>query len=842
MQECFERALELETALRRSYLLTLDAEDPDLATRVRGLLDAHAQTESGLESPVRLEFPDDEDDDRWIGRRVGVYEITRRIGVGGMGTVYEAVRADDQFRQRVAIKLLRAQTAGETAVRRFRRERQILAALEHPHIARLMDGGVTAGGHPFFAMEFVEGEPLTTYCDTRSLPITGRLELFRQVCAAVQFAHQNLVVHRDLKPQNILVSASGQVKLLDFGIASLLPSALEGTDEETLTRAGARALTPGYASPEQLLGRPVGTRSDVYSLGIVLYELLCGKRPFEAGDGSRSHIERALSDEAPARPSTAITAERLERLSEGSSERVRTRIAGDLDAIALKALRSEAERRYGSAEELSTDIQNHLTGLPVSARPDTLGYRIGKLLRRRRAESVAAALMLISIIGGSVIAFRQARVADRERARAVSEGDRANEVTRFLTSMLGAANPGSFGRDVKVREVLDSASVSVNELTSRPELESRIRMIIGGTYLALGEFPLAEAQYRLAVAAEKRLAPDGSRGEAAALSQLSMAREFQGQLAAADTMLRVADTLFARHGFDHDEQRISHLDARARLLNALGRAPEAEPIFVEALALQRMQSPVNDSSLAASYTNLAVVQSDLGNNVSAETLMVAAVAAARRAYGTSHPHVAAILSPLASIQERAGAHARAESTFRETISMRRALLGDAHPDLAWSTYNFADFLHTAQRFTESAEFSRQVLALRGKTLQDEHPLISASMSLLGRALDGLDSLDAGERWLRESLQIRRRIYPAGHFLIASSEGQFGAHLALRGDFVRAESMLIESERKLVAARGNAAPIVKDARTRLVKLYARWGKPDSARVWQDRIAKAAAPGV
>ena len=841
MQECFERALELEAEPREAFLRTLEADDADLAARVRGLLDAHAQTGSGFESPVSPvslgDAFDDDGVDAWIGRRVGVYDITRRIGVGGMGAVYEAVRADDQYRKRVAIKLLRALTVSDSAVRRFRRERQILATLEHPHIARLLDGGVTTDGHPFFAMEYVEGDALTTYCDSRALPIATRLGLFRQVCSAVQFAHQSLIVHRDLKPANILVSADGQVKLLDFGIASLLPSALDDAEEHTLTRAGARALTPGYASPEQLLGQPVGTRSDVYSLGVVLYELLCGKRPFDSRDSSRWDVERALSGRSPERPSAALTAERLQRLSERSGVRARTRIAGDLDAIVLKALRTEPERRYGSAEELSADIHNYLTGLPVTARPDSLRYRFGKLLRRRRAESIAVAVTVVSMVGGSLVSLRQARVADRERVRAEAEGVRAAEVTRFLTTMLGAANPGSFGRDVKVREVLDSATIKANGLADRPALESEIRTIIGGTYLSLGEFSLAEDQYRLAVVAEHRLRPAGGRSTAVALSQLSMAREYQGQYAAADSLLRVADTLFARHGFDDDEQRISHLDARARIVSALGNSKEAEAIFAEALALQRRRSPPNDSSIAASYTNLAVVQSDLGDNRSAETLMVAAVAAARRVYGDSHPHVAAILSPLASVQDRAGLTARAESTFRETIGMRRALLGDAHPDLAWSMHNFADFLMVHERYAESVEWSRRVLAMRGKTMQDEHPLIAASMSVLGRSLDGLDSLDAGGRWLRESLAVRKKVYPPGHFLIASSEGQLGAHLALREQFDQAESLLLDSERKLVAARGDGAPIVRDARARLVMLYERWGKQDSVRAWQERMARS-----
>lgn len=841
LQQHFERALELDTGSRQRYVESIQSKDADLAQRVLGLLEAHAQTESHLESPATLEFAIGDEVDRWIGRRVGAYEISRRIGVGGMGAVYEAVRADDQFRKRVAIKLLRAQSISDSAVRRFKRERQILAVLEHPQIASLLDGGVTDDGHPFFVMEYVEGRPLTEYCDDERLSIDARLELFRQVCTAVQFAHQSLVVHRDLKPQNILVTDSGQVKLLDFGIASLLPSALDGLEPETPTREGDRALTPGYASPEQLLGLPIGTRSDVYSLGVVLYELLCGKRPFEVSGDARAHIERVVSQAPPSRPSVSITRERIEQLSERSHERVRTRMAGDLDAIVLKALRSEPERRYGSVAELSLDIQNHLTGRPVLARPDSVGYRFGKLLRRRRAESAAVALAIVAVVSGSVIALRQARVADRERARAEVEQERSTEVTNFLKTMLGAANPAALGRNVTVREVLDSAVVRAGTLSNRPDLEAEVRMIIGGTFLALGEFPLAEEQYRRAAAAEFRRPADGGRGAAVAFTQLSMTKEFAGEYAAADSILRVADSLFARHGFGNDEQHINHLDSRARLLNYLGRTKEAEPIFIEALALQRQIKPLNDTSILASYTNLAVVQSELGNNRSAETLMVAAVAAARRAYGNSHPQVAAVMSPLATVQIRAGMPARAESTFVETIRMRESLLGGEHPDLARSMYNYADLLLTLSRYSESAAWARRVLALRGRTLQDAQPIVAGSMSVLGRALDGLDSLDAGGKLLNECLALRQKVYAPGHYLIASTESQIGAHLALRGEYARAERMLLASEQKLVADRGEASPIVADARLRIAALYERWGKPDSAKVWRERIDRATKGG-
>jgi len=827
MQDCFERALDLVREERETYLRSVQARDADLANRVRALLDAHARTGSELQSPVSADLALDVTPDRRLGTQVGAYEIVRLIGFGGMGTVYEAVRADDHYRKRVAVKFLSAQATSDTAIQRFRRERQILANLTHPNIAALVDGGVSDDGQPYFVMEYIEGEPLTRWCDARSLAVAARLELFRQVCSAVQYAHQSLVVHRDLKPANILVTGDGVVKLLDFGIAKLLPSGGDDSHEFPLTRAGGRAFTPDYASPEQLLGQPIGTRSDVYALGVVLYELLCGARPFELRGKSHSEVERLVSQETPTRPSVALGDDRAVALSERSSTKARGRIEGDLDAVVMKALRKEPERRYGSADELSADLEHYLQDRPVSARPDDFSYRFGKFVRRRRVETVAVAIVIVSVVAAVVVSRWQASVANVERAR-------ATEVTAFLTTMLGAANPGAFGRDVKMREVLDSASIKANGLAARPALEAEIRGIIGGTYLALGEFEVAERQYRTAVAAHQKATPGGDRGTAAAIARLSMAIEFQGRYAAADTLLRSSTAMFDRYGYGSETVRADHLDNRARILSYLSKGADAEPLFAEALTIQRNLSPRNDSALAAAYTNLAVVQSDLGRNTSAETLMVAAVAAAKRAYGPVHPLVAAILSPLASVQERAGAIARADSTYLEGLAMRRTLLGEEHPDYAWSMFNYADHLLSVGRYAESAEWSRRVLKLRGKTLKDSHPAVATSMSLLGRALGRMDSLDVAENWLRESLALRRANYDSGHYLIASSESILGEHLALRKQFPQAETLLLRSERALVSARGEKAPIVADARKRIVELYDAWGKSDEAARWRAKL--------
>jgi len=767
--------------------------------------------------------------DPWSGARVGVYQVVRRIGVGGMGSVYEAARADEEYQKRVAIKFLHRYSDDDGLRRRFRAERQILANLNHPNIASLLDGGVTPDGQPYIVMEYVEGEPISRWADQRRLSVRQRLLLFLQVCRAVQYAHQGLVVHRDLKPGNILVTSDGQVKLLDFGIAKLLATD-EGFEASPATAADTRAFTPDYASPEQVLGHPVGTPSDVYSLGVVLFELLTGSRPFDLRGKSAIEAERLLSEATPSKPSAVLNEARLDALGERSTRRGRARLEGDLDAIVLMALRKEPERRYGSVEHLARDIGHYLDGLPVTARPESFGYRLRKLVRRHRAEAAALGLAGLFLIGGLIATTLKAREAERERAL-------ATEVKGFLTTMLVAANPASLGRDVTMRAVLDTAAVRADTLRQRPELEADIRGIIGGTYLGLGEFAAAEGQFLAALAARQRMVPDDPRETALAVVQLATAVELQGRYGEADSMHRVA---LAIYPLDRDEglAAANHADSRGRILLRLGNLGEAEPLLARALELYQRHAAGNDSVLAYAYANLGVAAGELGQDVRAESLLVLAVETARRAHGEVHPLVAAVLSPLASIRERTATFELADSTFRATLDMRRQLLGTEHPEYAWTLYSYADFLLRATRDSEAAFHAREVIALRHRSLGEAHPLVAASMGVLGRALDRLDSLAAGERWLRESLALRRAHLPEGHWLIASSESILGEHLGLAGKYAEAEQLLLASERRLVELRGETAPVVADARKRLVDLYRAWGKPAEVAEWETNYARAA----
>ena len=825
LQDLFEQALDRPGDEREEFLRSAAPDDEGLRNEVLALLEAHRSGDGKLPQSILSERMSAADP--WIGQHVGSYEIVRLVGVGGMGAVYEGRRADAEFSKRVAIKFLHGHASGADAVRRFRTERQILASLDHPGIAALIDGGVTADGQPYLMMEYIDGRPLTQWCDENRLSIRERLPLFQQVAAAVQSAHQALVVHRDLKPGNILVTSDGRVKLLDFGIARLLPQE-SGSDSLPSTMSTVRSFTPDYAAPEQVRGDKAGTGVDIYALGVVLFELLTGQRPFQVSAQRLSEIERVICETPAPAPSTRISESRPEQLGERSVARVRSQISGDLDSIVMMALRKEPSRRYGSAELMSRDVSAYLKGHPVSGRPDGLGYRMQKFVRRRKLETAAIGIATVSLVAGLIGVTIQARRAEAQRQR-------ATQVTDFLTTMLGSADPASLGKDVTVREVLDSAAVRADTLAGTPDLDAEIRTVIGNTYIALGEFEAADAQFNKALAAHRKRAPAGDAQTAVTYTRQSHALESNGNFEAADSVITLASALFDKHPHKDPLQYALFLDQKARILSRLGKVSEAEPLLREALEIVLEVAPRKDSLLAPTYANLGFALAEQGKMAAAESLYVKAVAVGRRAYGPVHSDLAALMSPYAAVLDRANKPEKAESVYRETLEMRRKLLGADHPEYAWTMFSYADFLLGNKRFADAAKWCREVLKLRGKTLPDTHMAVSTAMSVLGRSLDGLDSLAAGEYWLRESLRLRRETLPEGHWLILSSESILGGHMVAARRFDEAAALLLPAERKLVDARGEDAPVVNDVRKRIVTLYKAWGKNDEAAEWEAKLS-------
>lgn len=456
VERAFERVLEAPAAERTTALDIACGADEELRCEVESLLAAHMESGDFIDRPdlfFSTEALGAADSALAPGERVGPYRVVRELGRGGMGAVYLAERADSQFEKRVAVKLIKRGMDTDAVLRHFRNERQILAGFEHPNIARLLDGGTTEAGLPFFVMEYVEGEPLDQYCDAHALNVTERVKLFREICSAVAYAHRHLVVHRDIKPSNVLVAADGTPKLLDFGVAKILQPG--GADAAaTATALERRAMTPGYASPEQARGLPITTASDVYSLGVILYELLTGRPPYRFQSRAPEDIARTIGETSPPPPSTVVgggdiaagagarieesdaastSAESISRTREGSPERLRRRLRGDLDNVVLMALRKEPGRRYSSVEHFSEDLRRHLEGEPVLARGDAPSYRVAKFVRRNKTAVAAATLIFLSLVFGVAATAWQARKARAAQARAER---RFNDVRQLANAAL----------------------------------------------------------------------------------------------------------------------------------------------------------------------------------------------------------------------------------------------------------------------------------------------------------------------------------------------------------------------------------------------------------------------
>ena len=802
-----EQALMLEGPDRRRFIDGLTGEDATLADELRALL-VLAEDDDALAAPDgaarwRALFdaaPPDATEPPLPGP-IGPWRPLHRLGDGGMGTVWRVEREADGFRQTGALKLLRPGADSEGFLRRFAEERRILATLHHPGIARLLDGGRTEDGRPWLVMEYVEGEPIDRACDHRRLDVPARIALFRQVAEAVATAHRNLIAHRDLKPGNILVGEDGAPRLLDFGIAK----ALDGPGAEgAATATQLRAFTPDYAAPEQVLGQPTSTATDVYQLGLLLYELLCGHRAQQAVDASPRALEQAVCATEPLRPGARgdaddrATAQAIAAARATTPAGLRRALRGDLDNIVLKALRKAPERRYASVAALIEDLDRWRDGRTVRARPETWTYRSGKFLRRHAWATAAVVAVFASTVVYAVVATRQAEALARERDRAQAEAAKARQSLALIRRLFEGASPESAGgRELTARQLLDDGWPWIErELDGQPSLQADMYDTVGGIYRKLGDFARAQALAERALTAAR--ADADPHGLARALRGRGRVAFDRGDDALAATLLDDAlARLRALDGSGAPEVATTLQDI-GRLHDRRGESDAAQAAFREALAIRRKRSGERDLSVAETLQGLGMSLRRDGDYAGAEPLLAQALSLRRQLLPATHPEIAYTLVDLAQVRNDLGDYASAEALYREALASMEQTLGPDHPNIALTLTTLSRVLKTHRDYDGARPLLARALAIRRKVYGERHPNVALTLNDLGRlALEAGDLAEADTHF-RQALAL----YPADHAWRETTVFNLGELAERRGDDAQAAARYRESLVALRARYGN----------------------------------------
>jgi serine/threonine-protein kinase len=826
LEALLDEALALSIDGRCALLERVGRDDPALRARVEQLLAAEASAGDFLDDGVEA----------WLrhgpmtpahhaqagaldaGARVGPYRVIQELGRGGMGIVYRAERADGEFAQVVALKLVRHGFDDDDSTVRFRRERQILAQLDHPSIARLLDGGLHTDGRPYFAMELVQGEPITTYCDRMCLSIEARVRLLCRVCDAVQYAHGRLIVHRDLKPANIFVTATGELKLLDFGIAKLL-SDDDARDATELTRTG-RRLTPAYAAPEQLRGEPISMATDVYALGVILFELLTARRPF--GAGGNVGFERTSLEADPPRPSQIVQREHadasLDEIARARSVTRRglaARIAGDLDAIVLKALRREPQRRYIGAGALAEDLDHFLQGRPVAARPEGRRYRAGKFVRRHRVGIAVAVSLVLSLLGGLAATAWQARAK-------TLEAQKAEAVKGFLVSIFQGADPAQVaGREITLRQVLDQGAERVQrDLAEQPAVQGELLTVLAGIYSELGVTERAGALSDQAFALHERLYGDDSAFVATNLRQKASVAIARGDAATAERFAREALAKHRRaYGGLHQEVA-EDLDVLLIAARQRGRTAEAISAAEESLRIRTAIYGNEHRLIADSMNNLAVVRREQGRYEEAAALYRQTIDLRRRLLGDEHPHVALAVHNFSALQLFRGEFQQAADLSQEALERFQRLYGEDHQLTLSARNNRANIDRVLGRFDAAEEGLRTVLNSWARTQGADHPNALVTLAGLARVHRDRGDPARAELILRDADERWQRRMGAGHPMGAAIRRQLGGALADGGRYDEAGRLLREVLDRMRALHGTSHPEVAETLHELGQLARR----------------------
>jgi eukaryotic-like serine/threonine-protein kinase len=829
IDELLQSALRLPSDERTKFLRQACGGDAALEHEVQSLLISQREIDNFLDRPAfelaaeqmargdpaqLLAF------DAQPGQSIGPYHLIERLGSGGMGEVWRAEQSEP-IRRTVALKLIKAGMDTRAVVARFDSERQALATMDHPNIAKVFDAGATPAGRPFFVMELVPGVSITSYCDDHRLTIQQRLLVFLQVCEGVQHAHQKAIIHRDLKPSNILVEeVDGKPvpKIIDFGLAKAATD--DGATRSMFTEAGMMVGTPSYMSPEQAgsLDATIDTRTDVYSLGVILFELLVGAPPFDSKDVRRSGAEAMLrqirESEAP-RPSVKFAA--LGAASQEASVRgerpavVLRQLRGDLDWITLKAIEKERSRRYSSTSELAADIRRHLDDQPVLAGPPSAAYRARKFVRRHR---IAVAIVGAAAAAGIAVAANivvQARRVARERDRAEREAVAAKSVSDFLVGLFAVSDPSQArGNSVTAREILDRGRDQIEtQLSGQPEVQARMMDTIGQVYVSLGLYQQAEPLLQRALAARRSLLGRQHPDTLATMDHLGRNFERLGRYEESEKLVReVLDTRLQLLGPNHPDT-IAARHGLIVLTIDKGDFAAAEKLTREELEiLRRIRGPEDATAIASMY-NLALVVGNQRRSAEAIELYRQLLDIERRVLGPTHPDTLTTMSSFGHLLTSAGQYAEAEKLLRENLDDKRRILGPEHSETLWAMHDLALTLREGGHPAEAESLERQTLAMRRRVLGPEHPETLSSMNQLSADLDDLHRYAEAEPLYRQTIEIQQRVLGANHPDTANTKYNLACNLALTGRRREAIATLADAVDHGLTA-GVASGIERDA--------------------------------
>jgi serine/threonine protein kinase/tetratricopeptide (TPR) repeat protein len=833
IKELFEAGLQCAAERRVEFLSNACAGDQSLRLEVESLLAAYEQSDGLSVHPLTGELLEEGEPEKVIGP----YRLKRKIGEGGMGQVWLAEQCEPISRL-VALKLINGGIFDSALLRRFQAERQSLATMDHPAIAKVFDAGATAKGQPYFVMEYVPGEPITNYCDAGKLLVQRRLELFIRTCEGVQHAHQKAIIHRDLKPANILVvEVDGQPtpRIIDFGLAKVIEPIANGANSPT--RAEGFVGTPGYMSPEQSGAGDIDTRTDVYSLGVVLYELLTGQLPFDASKWEQQPLYetlRQMQEQETVRPSLRA-AEKTQAAAIAAKQRssdpkrLASQIAGDLDWITMKSLEKDRTRRYGTPSEMAGDVRRFLDHKPVDARPASVGYQIGKYVRRHRFGVSTTALLALLLLSFAVLQTVQSRRIARER-------DRVVRIAGFMTGMFKVSDPSEArGSQVTAREILDQASRNIETGLARdPEMQAQMMTVMGKIYDDLGLYPQAESLLRRATTIRRSilgtqkletatsmlelawtLGHEGRYAEAeglenqvldirrrilgpqnpdtvTAMANLAVVLNDEGHYAESEKLQRQALEIRRRVlGSDNLDVAVS-MDNLATVLQMEARYPESERFYRDAIDFRRRILGADHPDTVTTMSNLANVLYREGRYSDAEKLILEVLEAQRRIFGPEHPLTLKTMNNLANVLDREHREAEAEKMCRETLDLQRRVLGSEHPETLMSMNNLTGILSKEGKFVEAEELGREVLDIRRRVLGPEHPLTLRAMSNLSDSLTKLGNWVEADKLLRQALNIQRRVLAPDHPDTALSTYNLACVLAHQGKEAEALSLLRDS--------------------------------------------------